>query len=310
MPTITDVLLARNLLAGRLPPTPAWSYPMLDATAGTRVVVKHENVQPTGAFKVRGGLNLLANMSARERADGVLGYSTGNHAQSLAYAAREFGAPCVIVMPSSANPVKAEAVRALGAELVEHGRDFDQARIHAVELAADRGMRLVSAADEPAIIAGVATVYLELLSAVPDLDVIVVPVGSGSGAAGACLVAAALAPACQVIAVQSEKSPAAHDSWRAGRLVQRPNKSRVDGLATGGGFALPQSILAEHLTDFVLVTDESIAEAQHVLHTRAHTLSEGAGAAALAAVLVDRDRFAGRKAAVVCTGANATDAGR
>ncbi|MGW4720248.1 threonine ammonia-lyase [Nocardia sp. NPDC004260] len=304
-----DILRARNLLAGKLPPTPAWSYPILDQVAGTHVLVKHENVQPTGAFKVRGGLNLLANMSPQDRARGVLGYSTGNHAQSLAYAAREFGVPCVVVMPSRPNPVKAAAVRALGAELVEHGSELEQARTHAEELSAERGMCLVSAADEPAIIAGVATAYVELFLAAPDLDVLVVPVGSGTGAAGACLVAAAFSPTCEVIGVQSAASPAGHDSWRVGQLVQRPNTTRVDGLATGSGFALPQRILADHLTDFVLVTDDKIAQAQGILRTCAHTLAEGAGSAALAAVLADRERFIGRRVAVVCTGGNATAAG-
>ncbi len=308
MPTITDVLHARNLLARHLTATPASCHPALDELTGARVVVKHENANPTGAFKVRGGLTLLGTMPPAERARGVLGYSTGNHAQSLAYAAREFGVPCTIVMPGDPNPVKARAVRALGAELVEHGADFEQARAHAVALAARRGTRLVSAADEPPIIAGVATAYLELFAAEPDLSAVVVPVGSGTGAAAACLVAAAVAPGCEVIAVQSSASPAAHDSWRAGELVERPNRTVMEGLATGSGFALTQRILRAHLADFVLVDDADIAGAQAVLLSEAHTLAEGAGAAALAAVLADRKRFAGRRVGVVCSGGNAAPA--
>jgi threonine dehydratase len=308
LPTIADALRARRVLARYLPPTPMWGYPALDAAAAATVLVKHENVQPTGAFKVRGGLNLLAGMDPAERATGVLGYSTGNHAQSLAYAAATFGAPCTIVMPDDPNPVKAAAVRSLGAELVEHGPTFDEAREYAEKLAGERGMRLVSAANEPDIVAGVATAYLEILEQEPELDVLVVPVGSGSGAAAACLAAAALAPSCEVIAVQSAASPAAHDSWRSGRCVTRPNRTTVEGLATGSGFELTQQILRERLTDFVLVDDDAIGAAQWMLMREAHTLAEGAGAAAFAAVLADPDRFTGRKVAVVVTGGNAGEA--
>lgn len=307
-PTLADVLDAQRLLTPHLPPTPTWSYPALDAAAGATVFVKHENTQPTGAFKVRGGITLLSRLDPAVRSRGVVGYSTGNHAQSLAYAARLFGVPCTIVMPERPNPAKADAVRRLGAELVEHGATFDDAAPYARSLAAERGMRLVSAADEPDIIAGVATVYAELFAQQPHLDAVVVPVGSGSGAAAACLVAAGLAPGCEVIAVQAADSPAAHDSWRSGELVRRPNRTAVEGLATGSGFALPQRILRSRLTDFVLVDDDQIAAAQWRLLRDAHTLAEGAGAAALAAVLADPDRFAGRRVAVVCTGGNASEA--
>lgn len=302
---ITDVLRAHRVVARQLPPTPMWSYPLINAAAGTTVLVKHENTQPTGAFKVRGGLTLLTAMSPAERARGVLAYSTGNHAQSIAYAAAMFDAPCTIVMPRDPSPVKARAVRALGAELIEFGATFDEARPYAEDLARERGMRLVTAADEPELIAGVGTLYVEIFTRSPEVDVVVVPVGGGSGAAAACLVAAALAPDCEVIAVQSAASPAAHDSWRTGEIVARPNRTVVDGLATGTGFELTQQIMRTHLTDFLLVEDDAITEAQHLMIRDAHTLAEGAGAAALAAVLTERERFAGRTVAVVCTGGNA-----
>lgn len=306
-PTFDEIDQAGELLAAHLDPTPARSYPVLDDTTGASIVVKHENVQPTGAFKLRGGLTLMAGLSDTERAAGIVGYSTGNHAQSLAYAARAFEAPCVIVMPENPNPAKAAAVRALGAELVEHGVSFDAAGTHAAKLAADRGMRLVSAANEPAIIAGVATAYVELFDQAPGLDAVIVPVGSGSGAAAAVLVAAERAPGCDVIAVQTVDAPAAYESWRAGECVRRPIGTRVEGLATGCGFELPQQVMAG-LADFVLVDDDAIARAQWVLMRDAHTLAEGAGAAALAAVLADPARFAGRRVGVVCTGANASEA--
>lgn len=302
---ITDVLRAHRVVAAHLPPTPMWSYPLIDAAAGTTVLVKHENTQPTGAFKVRGGLTLLTGMTPAERARGVLAYSTGNHAQSVAYAAARFGAPCTIVMPRNPNPVKARAVRALGAELVEYGATFDEARPYAENLARERGTRLVTAADEPDLIAGVGTLYVEIFTRAPEVDVVVVPVGSGSGAAAACLVATAMAPDCEVIAVQSAAAPAAYDSWRTGEIVARPNRTVVEGLATGTGFELTQQVMRKHLTDFLLVEDAAITEAQHLMIRDAHTLAEGAGAAALAAVLANRERFAGRTVAVVCTGGNA-----
>lgn len=307
-PTMADILRARHVLASFLAPTPVRDDAALDRTTGARVLVKQENTNPTGAFKVRGGLNLLAGMTPQQRRRGVVGYSTGNHAQSLAYAARTFEAPCTIVMPENPNPSKAQAVRDLGATLVEHGTVFDQCRAHAERIAADEGSRLVSAADEPALIAGVATAYLELIETAPDLDAIVVPVGGGSGAAAACLVANALAPDCRVVAVQSAASPAAHDSWRKGELLERANKTRAEGLATGSGFELTQAILREHLDDFLLVDDDAIRAAQWTLLTDAHTLAEGAGAASLAAVLQQPQSFAGKRIGLICSGGNASPA--
>ncbi|MYS87585.1 threonine ammonia-lyase [Embleya scabrispora] len=307
-PTFADVVAARDFLAEHLPPTPMWSYPALDAATGAHVFVKHENVQPVGAFKVRGGLNLLAGLSSAERARGLVTYSTGNHAQSIAYACAAFDAACTVVMPAEANPAKVRAVRALGAEVLLHGANMADAQARAEAYAAAEGRLLVSPGDTAALVAGVGTVYLETLSAEPDLDAVVVPVGSGTGAAGAVLVAAELAPACRVIAVQSAAAPAAHDSWRAGTCVTRANTTVVDGLATGRGFELPQRVLRSGLADFLLVSDADIAHAQRLLATHAHTLAEGAGAAALAAVLAHPTEFAGRRIAVVCSGGNASSA--
>jgi threonine dehydratase len=300
-----DVRAAREVVRRHLPPTPMWSYPVLDRLTGATVRVKHENTQPVGAFKVRGGLVLLASLP--DPARGTVTYSTGNHALSLAYASRVFAAPCTVVMPAAANPAKADAVAALGAEVVLTGDDLAAAEAYAVGRAAETGARLVSPGDTPELLAGVGTLYQEILEARPGLDAIVVPVGSGTGAAAATVVARALAPRCEIIAVQSAASPAAHDSWRKNSLEVRANRTIVDGLATGRGFALPQHHMRD-LADFVLVSDDEIAAARRVLARDAHTLAEGAGAAALAAVLADRERFAGREIAVVCSGGNASAA--
>jgi threonine dehydratase len=300
-----DVVAARPVVYRHLPPTPMWSYPTLDAAAGATVFVKHENVQPTGAFKVRGGFTLLEAMPPADRERGLVTYSTGNHAQSLAYASAAYAVTCTVVMPAAANPAKAAAVRGHGAEVVLTGADLEGAQRHAEELAATRGARLVSPGDTPELLAGVGTLYLEILEAQPALDFVVVPIGSGTGASAATVVAAELTPECRVIGVQSSASPAAHDSWQAGELRRRPNRTRVDGLATGRGYELPQRILAERLADFLLVSDEQIGEAQRLLARSAHTLVEGAGAAGLAAVLARPDLFAGKRVAVICSGGNA-----
>ncbi|BEL11910.1 threonine dehydratase [Actinoplanes sichuanensis] len=303
--SLDHIRAARDLVSRHLPPTPMWSYPLLDRAAGASVLVKHENSQPVGAFKVRGGLTLLAGMTDAGRRRGTVTWSTGNHAQSLAYASHVFGAGCTVFMPAGTPEFKAAAVDSWGARAIRAGDSLEAAERRARQHADETGARLISPGDTPELLAGVGTVYLEILEAAPDLDAIVVPVGSGTGAAAACLVAATLAPRCAVIGVQSAASPAAHDSWRSGDLVERPNRTTAAGLATGRGFALPQRILRGRLADFHLVTDEEIDTSRRLLATAAHTLAEGAGAAALAAVLTRPDRFAGKRVAVVCTGGNA-----
>jgi threonine dehydratase len=302
--TYADVRAAQPIVERHLPPTPLWSYPVLDREVGANVLVKHENTQPVGAFKVRGGLTLLNRLPPGR---GTITYSTGNHALSMAYASSRAGIPCTVVMPAAASPTKADAVRAWGAEVVLTGPDLAAAQAYAEQAAADTGAHLVSPGDTPSLLAGVGTLYQELFTSAADLDAVVVPVGSGTGAAAAIVVARELAPHCAVIAVQSTSSRAAYDSWATGELVERPNHTRVDGLATGRGFALPQRLLRGGLKDFLLVTDDQIADAQRLLATHAHTLAEGAGAAALAAVVARPDLFQGRRVAVVCTGGNASE---
>ena len=216
VPDLADVLAARQRIAPYLRATPLYRYPALDAMTGAQVWVKHENHQPVGAFKVRGGVNLVSQLGADERHRGVIAASTGNHGQSVAYAADLFGVRAVICMPEQANPVKVESMRALGAEVVYHGRDFDEAREYCEKQATEHGYRYIHSGNEPSLIAGVATCTLEILEAQPDIEVIVVPVGGGSGAAGACVVAKAVRPSIEVIGVQSEAAPAAYRSWQAG----------------------------------------------------------------------------------------------
>jgi threonine dehydratase len=306
VPTLADVHEARRRIAPHLRPTPLYGYPALDELLGTQVVVKHENHQPVGAFKVRGGVNLVSQLSAEERRRGVIAASTGNHGQSLAFAGRAFGVPVTICVPERANPVKVASMRGLGATLVFRGRDYDDAREHCEALAHERGHRYVHSGNEPLLIAGVATGALEIVEERPDVDMIFVPIGGGSGAAGACIVAKAVRPEIEVIGVQSEAAPAAYRSWRERRLVEDRMETFAEGLATRTAFELPQRILWELLDDFALVSDDAIRGAQRLMIETTRNLVEGAGAAALAAALHLRERVAGKRIALVLSGGNAT----
>jgi threonine dehydratase len=306
VPTLADVLEARRRISPHLRATPLFGYASLDELLGAEVLVKHENHQPVGAFKVRGGVNLISQLSADERERGVIAASTGNHGQSIAYAARLFGVAATICVPEGANPVKVASMRGLGAELVFTGRDFDDAREHCERLARDHGYRYVHSGNEPLLIAGVATETLEILEEQPETEVIVVPVGGGSGAAGACIVAKAVNPAVKVIGVQSEAAPAAFRSWQARQLVEDRMETFAEGLATRTAFELPQKILRQWLDDFVLVSDDEIRAAQGTMIEATRNLVEAAGAAPLAAALRLREQLTGKRVALVLSGGNAS----
>jgi threonine dehydratase len=303
-PTLADVLEARRRISRYLHRTPLHNYPALDVLVGTEVWVKHENHQPVGAFKVRGGINLVSQLSEEERRRGLITASTGNHGQSIAYAARQFGVPATICVPQGANPVKIDSMRALGAEIVEHGADFDEAREHCERLAAERGSRYVHSGNEPLLIAGVGTETLEILEERPDIDVVIVPIGGGSGAAGACIVAKAVRPEIEVIGVQSEAAPAAFRSWESRSLVEDRMGTFAEGLATRVPFELPQRILWELLDDFVLVSEDEIRHATVSMLERTRNLIEPAGSAPLAAALRLGDRLRGRRVALIASGGN------
>ena len=306
IPTLADVEEARRVIGTHLRPTPLHAHAGVSELVGTETLVKHENHLPTGAFKVRGGVNLVAQIDQEERDRGLIAASTGNHGQSLAYAGRLLGTRVIVCVPEAANPAKVHAMRALGAEIVEHGRDFDDAREHCEALAAEHGYRYVHSGNEPLLIAGVGTHTLEILEEQPGVDVIIVPVGGGSGAAGACVVAKALQPGCEVIGVQAEAAPAAFHSWRTRSVREDRMGTAAEGLATRVGFELPQRILWEHLDDFVLVGEDEIREATRLMIEHTRNLVEAAGAAPLAAALRLRERLSGKRVVLVCSGGNVT----
>jgi threonine dehydratase len=306
LPTFADVIRAQKTIRPYLPPTPLHHYPSLDELLGAEVWVKHENYQPIGAFKVRGGVNFVAHLSAEERVRGVVTASTGNHGQSIAYAAQLFGARAVIVAPEGANPVKVAAMRGYGAEVVLHGRDFEASKRYGAQLEAEQGLYFLSSGDEPLLIAGVATHTLEILETQPDIDVVIVPLGGGSGAAGASLVAKTINPQIEVIAVQASGAPAAYLTWRAREWRTAEIHTFAGGLATGEPFMMPQRLLWKYLDDCVLVDDDEMLVAMRHYLEKAKTLAEPAGAAPLAAVLRIRDRLQGKKVALILSGGNAS----
>lgn len=303
MPTLHDIISARPHVYRFLNPTPLYHYATLSDLVGTDIWVKHENHQPIGAFKVRGGLNLAANLSSEEKEAGLFTASTGNHGQSIAFAARAFNIKATIAVPEGANPGKVAAMRGLGAEVVYHGSDFDSAREWMMEVAKDKNGVFVGPTDEP-LIHGVGTYALEILEELPDVDVIIVPVGAGSGACGSCIVAKSINPNIDVIGVQSAQAPAMQCSWMAGELLTGPMNTFAEGVATRVPFANTQRIMRRYLDDFVLVDDQEIEAAIRLLLEYTHNLAEGAGAASLAAAISIKERLVGKKVVLVLSGGN------
>jgi threonine dehydratase len=305
-PTIKDVLKARSVISKYLNRTPLYQYPALSKIVGTELFIKHENHQPTGAFKVRGGIYLISQLSEAEKQQGVITASSGNHGVSISYASKLFGVKARVALAEGANPGKAAFIESLGAELIYHGKIFDEALNHAEQLAREKGYRFIHAANEPLLIAGVATHTLEILEDLPELDTLIVPVGGGTGACGASIVIKNLAPDVEVIATQAEKASGFYQSWKADKVVEAPVETFADGLATKKGYDVTFPILRKYLDDFVLVSEEEMLNAMALLFHKTHNLAEGAGAAALAAAIKLKDRLPGKKVAIILSGCNVT----
>ena len=302
--SLTDVYAARRRVYRTLRPTPLLRHPLLAAATGLDVWVKHENHNPTGAFKVRGGLNLVGSLGPDERT-GVITASTGNHGQSIALACGREAVPCTVVVPEGNNPEKNAAMRALGATVLEVGRDFDEAREYVEGVHAEWGVRYVHSANEPALVAGVATYALEIFEDLPEVDVILVPIGGGSGAAGCALVRSWVGSRAQVIGVQASGADAFARSWRTGaRVAGEAAATFAEGIATRVTFDLTFGILREALDDVVTLTEEELAGGVRLALQTTHNLAEGAGAAALAAAVKISGRLRGRTIVCVMTGGN------
>jgi len=305
--SFADVLEARRRIAPHLPPTPLRRYPALDEAmgAGMRLFVKHENHLPTNAFKARNALSVLSTLGDKERRKGVVGATRGNHGQGLAWAGAVLGVRVTVCVPEGNNPEKNAAIRGFGATLVEHGRDYDESVAFADALVREKGMRLVHSTNDPLVVAGAATLTLEMLEQEPTLDAIVYAVGGGSQAVGGITVVQARAPHVRVYGVQAAGAPAIHDSWHAGRPLATDRADTIaDGLATRSTYPTTFEALRSGLAGFVKVSDPEIAEAIRLLLSTTHNLAEGAGAAGLAGAGKLRDALAGRKVGIVVSGGN------
>ncbi len=303
MPTIIDILAARKAVYAHLNPTPLFTYAGINKLVGTSTWLKHENHQPVGAFKVRGGLYLASQLSDTEKIAGLYSASTGNHGQSIAYAASKNHIAATIVVPEVANPGKVAAMRGLGATVEHHGKDFDEAREWAQHLANQAGGKFIGPTDEQ-LICGVGTYGLEIMQTLPDVDCIIVPVGAGSGVCGTAIVAKTLNPNIQIIAVQSAQAPSMQLSWAAKKPVPAATTTLAEGLATRIPFENTQKIMRKYVDDFILVDDEDINHAIYLLLQHTHNLVEEAGAASLAAAIKIRQQLQGKKVALVISGGN------
>ena len=303
--TFQDVLAARQNVYRFLKPTPLYSYSGLNELTGLDLYLKHENHQPVGAFKVRGGLNLVAGLDDEKRAAGLFTSSTGNHGQSIAYAAQKFGVAETISVPEGANPAKVSAMEGMGATVVHHGPDFDTAREWMAEESRSRGGTFVGPTDNP-LIAGVGTMAYEILQDLPDTDVIIVPVGAGSGVCGTAIVAKSINPNIQVIGVQSAQAPTQQLSWKAGEPTYGPMETFVEGVATRTPFENTQAIMRELLDDFVLVDDSQTRECMVSLLEHTRNLPESAAAMPLAAAIQMREQLEGKKVVLDFCGGNAS----
>ncbi len=307
LPTLADVYRARSVVRQHLEPTPLLRPEALSERMGCDILVKCENLQPTGAFKIRGGLFYMSQLGDAERARGVVGASTGNHGQSIAYAARVYGSKATIFVPEAANELKVAAIRRLGAEVIHFGLDFDDCLREARAYADRCGAVFVHSANEPNLVAGVATYTLEILEEEPDVDAVFVAIGGGSGLCGACVAGKSIKPDLKVIGVQSTGAPTVYEAWKSRSLVRLDSiNTFAEGIATREAFAMPSQMLWDTVDEIMLVTDADLKRAMLTLLETTRLLAEGAGAAGLAGAYERREAFAGKKVAVIVSGGNLT----
>ncbi len=304
--TLADVQAARQRLSAYLEPTPLRTYPVLDAAVpGVQLFVKHENMQPTGSFKVRNGLSTITSLTADERNRGIIGATTGNHGLGLAYAGKQLGAPVTICVPLGNNPEKNAALRAWGATVIEEGKDYDDAVQHSLRLASERGFTLAHSTNNVNVLTGAGTMSLEIFEQTGALDVLIIAVGGGSQAVGAITVSRALRPDLKIIGVQAAGAATGHDGWHARAMRQGSRADTfAEGVATRSTYELTFPALLDGLAEFITVTDAEIAEAVRVILSSTHHLVEGAGAMGVAAAIKLKDQLAGKRVGVVFCGGN------
>jgi threonine dehydratase len=305
IPQLKDVYAARDVVKRHLKPTPLLYSRRLSKLLGCQIYLKLENLQPTRAFKVRGGVNYMVRMREQAVSRGVITASTGNHAQSIAYAGSLFGVNVRIVMPHGVPQMKTEAIEDLGAEVIFHGSYYEEAREYAERLASQKGFLHVHGINEPLLYEGVGTMHLEVFEELPDVDAVINPIGGGSGASAACIVYKSLNPRIKVIGVQAEGAPAFYRSWKKGSITSTDGvKTAAEGLATSRAYELPLRILREKLNDMVLVSDEEMKQAIKVILQTTGQVAELSGAASTAAAFKIKEQLAGSKVVLLLTGGN------
>lgn len=305
LPSIDEIRSAAKMIDGTISRTPQYRWPLLCERVGTDVWVKHENHQVTGAFKVRGGL-VLVNDLVERRPDvrGVITATRGNHGQSLAFAAKQHGLSCVVVVPHGNSVEKNMAMRAWGAELIEHGHDFNDAADYAEQCAKERKLHFVPSF-QPALIRGVATYWLEFFEALPDLDVVYVPIGLGSGICAAIAVRNGLGLKTEIVGVVSSAAPAYALSFDAGKTVEHPSSTAIaDGVAVRKPNAMALDLIRSNVERIVQVSDGEVEQAMRAYFIDTHNAAEGAGAVPLAALMRERNETRRRKVGLVLTGGN------
>jgi threonine dehydratase len=304
LPALEEIEAAAQVVYRHMPPTPQYRWPLLAERAGAEVWLKHENHTPIGAFKIRGGLWYFNNLPRDRAARGVISATRGNHGQSVALCARQYGMASTIVVPHGNSVEKNAAMRGFGAKLIEHGRDFQAAKEHAERLAKEEGLHMVPAFHR-LLVAGVATGSLELFRAVPDLQTVYVPIGQGSGVCGAAAVRNALGSGAEIVGVVSAQAPAYALSFSKNKIVEAEVTTKIsDGVAVRTPDPDALEVICREVDRIVEVTDDEVASAIATIFQCTHNCAEGAGAAGFAAILKERERVKGRKVAAVLSGGN------
>jgi len=304
-PTIIEILEARSTLRKYMMPTPLNHYPGLDTLLGANVYVKHENHTATAAFKLRGGINTVAQLSNEQKRRGVIVASSGNFGRGMAYAGRIFGVKTVVVMPEKPNPLKVAAIKALGAEVVLSNTIYDPEPDVICSMIKEFGYEFISDSEDTRFISGSGTIMLEILDQLPEVDIVILPVGGGGLASGICIAGKGMKPNIELIAVCSKDAPSPYLSWKDGQLIDAPMNTFAEGIGVKISYSFPMQIIRELLDNFVLVSDKEILEAMVLMLDKTHNLAEGAGGAPLAAARKMKGDLAGKNVVLIQSGGNA-----
>lgn len=303
--SLHETIRARSLVSQFVKPTQLIRYEGLSRLLSADVFIKHENHNPTGTFKIRGGVNLMHHLK-HYGIEGVITFSTGNHGLSVATSAKWSGLDAVVVVPENNNPAKNRRIIETGAELLESGKTFEEASKTVENLCQERGLYYAHPADEPHLINGVGTEFLEIIEELPDIDVMIVPIGAGSEAAAAITVLKGVRPETEIIAVQAENSPAAYNSWKAKAMCRADNTTFAGGFATGKAYETTFKIYRDGLDDFILLSEDEIYTSIAMAYYYTQNLIEGAGGSTLMAAFKIKEHLKGKKVVLQMSGCNAS----